>query len=123
MKWLTPNRISAALLILTLITGAANLIATNIEVTAAHRSDAAQQRKLRAVAVTLGQLHAAEVAFCQDSNQSRAQNVALWVHIYNIGVTAQTPPKQRAADNDLIAYIKMVFAPRDCKAVYRLPGG
>ena len=110
---MTPGRAGAALLVLTLITGAANLVATRDEVqTSNHR--------LRSVTATVAQLHAAEIDFCQDSNRSRAQQVALWVHIYDIGVNSHTPPKARAADNKLIAYIKKAFRARNCAAVYKV---
>ena len=121
MRWLTPARSAVILLVLTLIVGAGNLVATNDEVRSSARATAASNTRLRKVAVTVSQLHAAEVSFCQDSNQSRAQQVALWQHLYSLGVNASTPPKARAADNQLIAYIRRAFAPRDCKAVYRIP--
>jgi hypothetical protein len=71
---------------------------------------------------TVAQLQATNVSTCRASNQTRAQEIALWEHIYALsGINSHTPAKQRKADNALIAYVKRVFAPRDCAALNRRP--
>jgi hypothetical protein len=56
---------------------------------------------------------------CQAGNESRAQQVTLWAHL----VAMSTPPphetaaqKQRREEltRKFLAYIRQVFAPRDC---------
>jgi hypothetical protein len=94
------------------------VIVAAFAVTARDASDAAHRN-----GVTLSQLHASEVASCQGGNQTRAKEIALWEHIYSIGVTSKTPPKIRREDNALIAYIKGVFASRDCKNLFKIKGG
>jgi hypothetical protein len=87
-------------------------------VTAHDASEASRQN-----GATLAQLHASEVASCQGGNQTRSKEIALWEHLYSLGVNSSTPPKVRREDNELIAYVKGVFAPRNCKNLFKLPGG
>lgn len=96
-----------------------DIVVTAIVTVSLIRSDAAAAQGRRNEA-TISQIHAAAVGACQQGNQTRAQQVQLWEHIYSLGVTAKTPPAERAADNQLIGYVRHVFAPRDCAAVYRL---
>lgn len=69
---------------------------------------------------TLTQLHRTQIAACRIGNQGRAQEVALWEHIAAVGTTRKTPAKARREDRALLAYIRKIFAPRDCAAIYRL---
>lgn len=56
---------------------------------------------------------------CEAANESRAQQVTLWTHL--IGISAP-PPHQTAAQKaarvklitGFLAYVRKVFAPRDC---------
>lgn len=66
-------------------------------------------------------VHAGQIAGCRVGNSRNAAEVALWVHLYKLSVTPKTPPKLRAEDDKLIAYIKAKFAQRDCQHAYRLP--
>ena len=112
---MTPGRAGAALLVLTLITGAANLVATRDEVqTSNHR--------LRSVTATVAQLHAAEVSSCRQGNQTRADEIALWDHLDALATGPTTTARQRKEDNELLAYIRLTFAAKDCQAAYRLGG-
>jgi hypothetical protein len=71
-------------------------------------------------ASTLTQLHKAQISACQLGNQSRTQEVTLWDHIAAAGTTSRTPAKIRREDAALLAYIRRIFAPRNCPAIYRL---
>lgn len=78
--------------------------------------------------VTVAELHATQISACRLGNQSRSQQVALWVHIATVS-SASPPPheskkqleKNKRTVAALLAYIRRVFAPRDCQAIYRLP--
>jgi hypothetical protein len=62
---------------------------------------------------------ASVVQLCQASNESRAQQVTLWTHLIAI---SQPPPHETAAQKrqrqattrEFLAYVRTVFAPRDC---------
>lgn len=78
--------------------------------------------------VTLTQLHASQVQGCLAGNQTRAQEILLWEHLARIASPAPHLTKAQIAANkhevaELLAYIKMTFAPRQCRDLYRLPGG
>jgi hypothetical protein len=67
---------------------------------------------------------ASVVQLCQSGNESRAQQVNLWTHL--IAISAPPPHQtavQRAARDTLIrqflAYVRTVFAPRDCAARFK----
>jgi hypothetical protein len=77
---------------------------------------------------TVSELHAAQVSSCQAANQTRAQEVRLWVHLAQVsspepGLTPKQKAQGEAEVTALLAYVKAIFAPRDCQAAYRLPGG
>ena len=63
---------------------------------------------------------ASVVQLCQSGNAARAQQAALWTHIIGISVP---PPHQTAAQKTqrvktiaaFLAYVRQVFAPRDCQ--------
>lgn len=69
---------------------------------------------------TVTQLHSTQVSACRAGNQTRAEEVALWVHLESLTVTSRTPPKVRKADEQLLAYIRHTFRPRNCVAIYKL---
>jgi hypothetical protein len=62
---------------------------------------------------------ASVVQLCQAGNESRAQQVTLWTHLIAI---SQPPPHETAAQKrqrqatirQFLAYVRTVFAPRDC---------
>jgi len=67
---------------------------------------------------------ASVVQLCQAGNESRAQQVTLWTHL--IAVSAPPPHRtaaQKAARAKLIAgflaYVRKVFAPRNCTARFK----
>ena len=70
---------------------------------------------------TVAQLHAIQLASCKASNQIRGAEVGLWEKLARLSTTARTTRAQRKTDQELIAYIKMVFRAKDCRAIYRLP--
>jgi hypothetical protein len=120
LRWFTVKRAQAVLLLLVLIVGAGNLIATHDEVQSS-------SRQLRAVSVTVSQLHAAEVSFCGDSNKSRAQQVQLWTHLASIATPSPHLTRAQLAASmkkiaELLAYIRHDFRPRPCRAIYKIPG-
>lgn len=66
---------------------------------------------------------ASVVQLCQAGNESRAQQVTLWTHL----VTISAPPAHESAAQErqrqatiaaFLAYVRKVFAPRDCTARY-----
>jgi hypothetical protein len=75
--------------------------------------------------VTISQLHATQVSGCKAGNQTRAQEITLWTHLASV---SKAPPhltrRQIAANRreiaQLLAYIRMTFAPRDCRSLYRI---
>jgi hypothetical protein len=69
---------------------------------------------------TLTQLHKTQVSACRLGNQSREQEIALWEHIASVGTTSKTPAKVQREDRALLAYIRRIFSPRDCAAIYRI---
>ncbi|HET9975282.1 MAG TPA: hypothetical protein VFQ68_44115 [Streptosporangiaceae bacterium] len=56
---------------------------------------------------------------CQAGNESRAQQITLWTHLVAISAT---PPRETPAararretlTREFLAYVRKVFAPRDC---------
>jgi hypothetical protein len=88
-----------------------------ISVTAVAAHDASAQ-----ASATVGALHATQVSTCESGNQTRTQEVALWLHIYALSDVKHAPASVRKADDNLIAYIRGVFRPRNCKSVYHLQG-
>jgi len=76
--------------------------------------------------VTVGELHATQIAACRIGNQSRAAQVALWEHVASVS----TPPphatrseiaKRKRTLAAFLAYVAKVFAPKNCQEIYRLP--
>ena len=72
---------------------------------------------------TVAQLHSTQVSSCRAGNQTRAEEVALWTHLAALSATSGRTPAQRKADDQLLAYIRHTFAPRNCTAVYKLRSG
>jgi hypothetical protein len=59
---------------------------------------------------------------CQSGNESRAQQVQLWLHL--VALSAPPPGETPAArahrekvTREFLAYLRVVFAPRDCGAI------
>ena len=64
---------------------------------------------------------ASVVQLCQAGNDSRAQQVTLWTHLVQMNApppheTAAQKQKRQALTRKFLAYIRQVFAPRDCTA-------
>lgn len=67
--------------------------------------------------------HASLISACQSGNQTRAEQVQLWTHLYDEALSSgHVTAAQKAADERLIAYVRHVFAPKNCKAVYATSG-
>lgn len=73
-------------------------------------------------AATAAQVHAAQVATCLSSNQTRAQEIQLWNHLAQVSAASPAPhltPRQLAQNKTevaaLLAYIRKTFAPRKCR--------
>lgn len=73
------------------------------------------------VSITAAQVHATQISSCQTGNQTRAKEILLWEHLAALSITPETTAKQRAADDQLLAFIRVTFAPKNCVAIYRLP--
>ena len=69
---------------------------------------------------TIAQLNATQIESCQAGNQTRAAEIQFWEHVYALADVSKAPAKQRKADNELIAYIRHVFSPRNCRALYKI---
>ena len=66
------------------------------------------------------------VQLCQAGNASRAQQVTLWEHVLTVAAAGahprETPAQRRArlaTSRAFDAYLRKVFAPRDCTAIAR----
>lgn len=75
--------------------------------------------------VTIAQLHATQLNGCRAGNQTRAQEIGLWVHLAALGKPApgETPKQIKASEHEIaqfLAFVKSTFAPRDCRSLYRL---
>jgi hypothetical protein len=86
-----------------------------VSITAVQAGDASAKAN-----ATVAQLHSTQVSACRSGNQTRAEEVALWTHLASLSATSGRTPAQRKADDQLLAYIRSVFKPRDCTAVYKL---
>lgn len=61
---------------------------------------------------------------CQAGNESRAQQVTLWTHLVamNVPPPHETPAqkqKRQALTREFLAYVRTIFAPRDCTASFK----
>jgi hypothetical protein len=70
---------------------------------------------------TIDDVHSTLITSCRAGNQTRAAEVGLWDHIASLSDIAAQPPAVRRKDDELLAYIRSTFAPRDCAREYRLP--
>jgi hypothetical protein len=71
---------------------------------------------------TIADVRSSDIASCQASNQTRANEVSLWTKLYaGAKKTQHLTPAQRKADDAFIAYVEKTFAPRPCRAEYRIP--
>lgn len=62
---------------------------------------------------------ASVVQLCQAGNESRAQQVTLWTHLIQVSTpppheTAAQKRQRQALITGFLAYVRKVFAPRDC---------
>jgi hypothetical protein len=71
---------------------------------------------------TVAQLHTTQLTSCRAGNQTRAQEVQLWMHLAAVSASPKTTPAQRASVGKLLAYIRATFAPRNCGVLYHLKG-
>ena len=67
--------------------------------------------------------HATLISACQAGNQTRAEQIQLWSHLAAVskprpGTSKQEIAKEKVQVAALLAYVRRVFAPRDCAAVY-----
>jgi hypothetical protein len=86
-----------------------------------HDASAQAQGAAARANAAVAQLHATQVSSCEDGNQTRAGEIALWEHIYGLSVAAAKPTAaERQADERLLAYVRATFAPRDCARLYHL---
>lgn len=81
--------------------------------------------RVAAVSATVTSEHRVQIYACRLGNDSRAQQVTLWTHIAQIaaGPPHETAPQKRARQAKLaafLAYVRGIFAPRDCAAIYRI---
>jgi hypothetical protein len=77
----------------------------------------------RNAAASAAAQHASLISACGSGNQTRAEQVQLWTHLYDQALTTHhLTAAQKAADERLIAYIHHVFAQKNCRAVYSTSG-
>lgn len=105
-------------IVLTVVIAAVSYVAVHAE-NSAHQNG-----------VTLSQLHQTQLNGCVAGNQTRAQEIALWMHLAQVSRDQSAPhlTERQIAQNKkevaaLLAYIRTTFAARDCAALYKLPGG
>jgi hypothetical protein len=79
--------------------------------------------------VTIAQLHQTQLNGCVSGNQTRAQEIQLWMHLATVSQEQPAPhlTERQIAQNKkevaaLLAYIRTTFQPRNCRALYRIPG-
>jgi hypothetical protein len=106
------KRVIAALVVSLIVDVA---LTVGVSVTAVQASNASNKAN-----ATVAQLHSTQISACRAGNQTRAKEVALWVHIASLPATSRRTPKEQKADEQLLAYIRHTFAPRNCSAVYKL---
>lgn len=108
------KRVVAALVI-SLLVDVAVTIGVGIAV---HQANDASAR----ANATIAQLHSTQVSACRAGNQTRAKEVMLWTHIFDLSVGSGRPvtAAQRKADEQLLAYIRRTFQAKNCSAVYKL---
>jgi cell division protein FtsB len=104
--------VDVALTVLLAVFGAVSVHAAN---QAADASTAANQTRVSSISA------------CQAGNVTRAQEVMLWTHLAQISKPPpHETPVQKAKDlrqiDVLLAYIRHVFAKRDCEKVYATSG-
>jgi hypothetical protein len=70
---------------------------------------------------TISDVHSTEVGGCVAGNQTRGAQIGLWKYIYDLSDVSKYPKAIQRKDNELIAHVEQVFAPRHCTNLYRLP--
>lgn len=78
-------------------------------------------------AATISDLHSTNVSACQAGNVSRSEQIQLWEHLVAVSKPAPGESAAQRRQNEetaaaFLGYVRHVFAPRDCAAVYRLKG-
>lgn len=79
-----------------------------------HASTQAATANAKAAAI-----HASNLASCRSGNGNRAGQVQLWRHV--VAVAPPETARQRKVDAEFIAYVRHLFASRDCTAIYKVP--
>lgn len=101
---------------------ALTVVIAAVSYVAVHAESSAHQN-----GVTIAQLHATQVNGCRAGNQTRVQEIQLWTHLASVatpapGETHRQIIKGKRTVAALLAYIRSTFRPRNCRALYRLPG-
>jgi hypothetical protein len=86
-----------------------------VAVAAHDATSAAHDAQVKASAV-----RSSDVTDCEQTNQTRAAEIGLWVYIYDLSDVSRAPKAIQRKDNELIAHVRKVYAPRNCQAIYRL---
>jgi hypothetical protein len=111
-------RRSRILIRITIIGMLVDVLATTAAVVAisvaSHANSRADQAEARAAAN-----HASNLAACRGGNVTRHGEIQVWKHL--VVLAPPTTAKGRRLDNEFLAYVAGVWAPRDCVALYRTP--
>lgn len=62
---------------------------------------------------------AGQVQTCENANESRAAQLALWNFIFDLPPDEEPTPQEKAALADIRAWLEQLFAPRDCSDLDR----
>jgi hypothetical protein len=93
--------------------------------TAALHATTMQLQRTRA---TVAEFHQTIVAGCQAGNANKHGQILIWSKLASLSPPPATTPPSVAAQQEakvqaFLAFVGRVDAPRDCAAVYKLPGG
>lgn len=65
-----------------------------------------------------------QVVSCQNANESRSANLALWNFVLDISSAQQVPASRKQQLEEIRTWINQLFAPRDCNDLtrkYKIP--
>jgi hypothetical protein len=84
--------------------------------------------ELQHTRATVAEVHQTLISGCQGGNVTKAGQIQIWRKLASLSPPAAGTPPSVAADQEkrvqaFLAFVAKINAPRDCAAVYKLPGG
>lgn len=84
--------------------------------------------ELKHTRATVAEVHQTLVSGCQGGNVTKAGQIQIWRKLASLSPPAAGTPPSVAAQQEkkvqtFLAFVAKINAPRDCAAVYKLPGG